>query len=386
MLAGIITVSCVNNQPEAEEVVSAVRNERYSLKAVDTLEFYNSELPFDVPMQTATIEGESYITASDFGSNRLLFYSPKVDTVVVSLSLEEEGPNGVGISSYIHPVSWDSIFTAQYHTNNLYLVDSSGTVKRKWQLDQTVVGDKVHSIYATPIYNPIGYHNSKVYIQNIPQVEFTTNEFYEGSPELRFELHDQRLTSFGMWPEVYRQGIFFGIWSFNINRIITNDGTVVYSFPMSDQLYVYHDTTSVKSYAVPSTHVKESAPEPPVKLSSGDPAQDIAYEVQRASYRYLRYDVVHDYIIRVIVHAAELYDQEGNMTEFFDKPFSVQIIDKGNNYALLEEMDFPGNTYNFRNVFCVDGQIIISMNQRNNPSLEEDYFKFEVFKMVPIIS
>ncbi len=92
------------------------------------------------------------------------------------------------------------------------------------------------------------------------------------------------------------------------------------------------------------------------------------------------YDEQRDIIYRLVLHAMEPYDADGNKNKFWDKPFSIQIIDS--TFTLIGEVDFPAKQYDFRNIIPTKNGLLISLCHNNNPILEEDKLKLARFQLV----
>ncbi len=356
----------------------------FTLTANDTINIaIGSEFNYSTVLQPFTIDNNIYMgglvrtnTISYTNTFVLLDYNKK--KIYKKLNFKKEGPNGIGTPAYIKIINWDSIFVFQYQTTNIYLTDSACIVKDKWKINK--FNENIITIAGT-FFFPVYFIDNKLYMEAITPHQVFTDDFWKQNTELVFNIKTNKLINkAGHYPDIYRKSINYGGGNIFPNRIITNSGEIVYGFSLNNKLYIYNDSTLLKTVECRSKHVKEDAPKPSKKLTGYNPEDDIAYEVQRASYRFLFYDKYRDLIYRVVLHASDLYDKYGNKVDFWNRPFSIQIIN--NKYELIGEVDFPGNTYFIKNIIPVPEGVLISTSNEKNPNLQEDRLQFVLFEIV----
>ena len=382
ILIALILFSCEQNSKSVTNIENVIYNNNlFSLTVVDTIEF---DLPnntkYNSWFKMSEIDDNQYLDVYINYNGIGLFNIDNGSTDDFLLKFDNVGPNGVGEARYIHVVNWDSIFIIKHYTTQLYLVDSSGVVINKWDLNKTISGNYIYNILATST-SQIYFVDGKVHLLNVSSNKVFSDAYWSDIKELTFDLEKNILINrVGGFPAVYKQGICYGGYNSDSYRVVTNDSEIVYSFSLDNNLYIYNDTILLKNVELRSPYVKVDAPKPQKKLTGYNHNDDWLYEIQRGSYRWMVYDKHRDIIYRLVLHAMEPYDVDGNQNKFWDKPFSIQIID--NTFNLVGEVAFPANTYDFRNIIPVKDGLLISLCHDNNPILEEDKLKLALFKLV----
>lgn len=377
-----VFVSCTNNSEKAtQHFKHQYKTLSYTLKLTDTLAILlDSKTRYNGIFKLETIDNVEYLGILNRNENAYTLYNLKTFNFGKRIKFNRVGPNGIGQARFVRVHNWDSIFITRYHTNQLYLLDSSARVKQKWTLNKTVSGDLIFNINAN-FYFKLVFCNKQLYLMNISPAKVFTKEYWTTVLGLRFNPFGNKLyNNTGYFPKIYKNGICFGGWNNDGYRIITKRGNQVYSFSLDNHLYVYNDTALIKKVGLRSPHVPVDAPKPSKTLTGYNSQDDWMYEIQRGSYRWLAYDGYRDIIYRLVVHAMEPYDAEGNKNRFWDKPFSIQIIDS--TFSLIGEVDFPGKQYDFRNIIPTKEGLLISLCHDDNPILEEDKLKLALFKLI----
>ncbi len=374
----LILISCGNNRKKQTKLNS--NKAHYTLKIQDTIPIHlNKNSAYNKNYTLQTIDTNEYIITVNHDKNLVLFYSPVTRQIKKQIKYKYDGPNGVGIISFATAHNWDSIFLIRLHTNNIFLTDSSGRVKRRFELSETVLGNPIWNIAAS-FATPMVLYNNKLYLDNIPNIYVFTKAFWNKKLALIYHLTDNKVYAYGNYPEIYKKGINFGGYNLNENRIINKHGQSIFSFTMDNHLYVYNDTALIKKVPVPSRYVKEDAPVPKKKLTGFNYEDDWLYDMSRGSYKWMVYDKYHNMIYRLVLHSMPAYDAEGNRNKWLDKPFSIQIIDS--NFRLVGEVPFPGKTYFFRNIMASKRGLLISLSNDKNPITEENKLILARFKLV----
>lgn len=339
---------------------------------LDNITNYNNRFVYQ------NIENNEYLSQINKDKNTCVLYNFNTKHIIKQKFITN-GPQGVGQVRFVHYNNWDSVFTVRYHTTKVYLVDSSNNLKSKFDIGNIVSNNEILDISANADF-PLRYFKNNLYLRGVAPAKVFTKDYWEYPKGIIYNINSniaQNCT--GYYPQVYKQEICYGIYNYRANRVLTNDGKEVYSFSMDNRLYVYKDSSFLGAYSLKSKHDFEDAPIPSKKLTGYNFNDDWLYEVQRGSYKKLIYDQYRNLIYRIVTLPAEPYDVEGFKTEIKDKPFSVQIIDSA--FNLIGEVDFPGKTYDYYNTFASKNGLLISLNNENNPILEENILKLALFKL-----
>lgn len=326
------------------------------------------------------IDSIEYLGILNKDYNTYTLYDLKSGISSKSICFKRVGPNGIGQSRFAHVHNWDSIFVIRHHTNQFFMLDSTASIKQKWELNFTESDQLIHNISASFNFQ-LKFQNNQIYCENTSIFKVFTKDYWKTALGLRYDIKNQILyNSSGFFPYVFKEGVNYGIWNYHGYQILSNSNQQIYSFSLDNNLYIYNDTALIKKVSLPSPHVPVDAPKPYKTLTGYNSQDDWLYEIQRGSYRWMVYDEYQDIIYRLVVHAMEPYDTDGNKNKFWDKPFSIQIIDS--TFNLIGEVNFPGKQYDFRNIIPSKHGLLISLCHNDNPILEEDKLKLARFELV----
>jgi hypothetical protein len=356
-------------------------NNKYSLEITDTVIIHlDNKTKYNGIFNYDRIDDIDYLGTLNRDENSYSLYNINTGNIEEKIQFSSVGPNGIGQARFVKIYNWDSIFVLRYHTNIIYLLDSSPIVDTKWTISETSSEKFIHNISANFGFK-LHYEDDVLSFLNIPNAKVYSKEFWISRSGISFNIKDKKvLNNTGIYPDVYKKGVCFGGYNNNPYRIITNGRLEVFSFSLDNRLFVYNDTSLIKTVSIRSKHVKNDAPKPSKTLTGYNYEDAWMYEIQRGSYRYLWYDKSHNLIYRLVVHAMQPYDTDGNKNNFWDKSFSIQIIDS--TFNLIGEVDFPEKTYSIYNIFPMNDGLLISLCHDNNPILEEDKLKLALFKLV----
>ncbi len=377
----IVLLSCQSSENEKDNSktinTDSDKNKTYKLIAKDTFNLQiDNKTSYKNIVSVIKIGRKRFFFSKIHRQNRCILWDFKTLKKVKEITFEKEGPNGVGNIQDIVFYKWDSIFILKSYSKNIFLVDSSGKVKNKWNMHKKT--KYIFESTASSISYPLELFNSKLYFGKIPPYNPESYLFFKDTMQIIYDIRTSNvINKTVMYPNIYQQGTYYGIYNFTYERIINKHGQTVASFSLDDNLYLYNDTLLLNKYSFKSKHVLSKPPTPKSDLSSVDDCS--RYELQKGSYRYLRYDKYNDIIYRVVLHKSEIYDINGNLVEVFSKPFSIQVINK--DFELILEQEFPGNTYLLRNIIAVKEGLLISTSNDNNPSLKEDRSQFILFSL-----
>lgn len=375
----LLFYSCDNPFNETENQLLITKS--YNLIIDDTIEINLDRLTkYNGNFQLVRIESTEYLGSLNKDYNTYSLFNLKSCLLEKTIKFHRNGPNGIGQARFIYLHNWDSIFISRYHTNKVFMVDSSSTIISKWELKSTTLNKNIFHTSANFRFL-MKLKGSNLHLLNISESNVFSKQYWNENLGLVFNLSNNKLTNnSGSFPDIYKQGINFGEWNYKGSRVITANNLQVYSFSLENKLYIYNDTSLIKSVSLPSSYVSVKTPIPTKTLTGYNSLDDWIYEIQRGSYRWMAYDEQHKIIYRLVVHAMEPYDTEGNKNKFWDKPFSIQIIDS--TFSLIGEVDFPSKQYDFRNITVSKDGLLISLCHNDNPILEEDKLKLARFKLV----
>ncbi len=338
----------------------------------------SNDIGYNSLVELITINDKRFIGTEIRGKNKYQLYDLDKRKIYKTLSFDYDGPNGVGNIRYIKVINWDTIFIIQRLTKNMFLLDSSGKVLQKWTFNKTSSGKEIAGITARYIASPLKFRHNRLFFQKIPNYSIRSKNFWEDTTQLIYNIKTNELTNkVGWYPTIYKQGVFYGTYNMFADITVRNDALIVYGFSLDKHLFVYDSNRLIKTVSLPSQYFSNSWPTPKKDMFLNREYAE-SFEIQRGSYRFLYYDKYRDYILRLVLLPMKLYDKNNKMHKWEDKPFSIQIINK--NFELIGEIKFPGERYYFRNIIPVKEGVLISYTNDKNPNIEENKFKFILYK------
>ena len=107
---------------------------------VSTGEKIEFKIPDDIKNTTPCLQyyvskkGNPYLCYLNMGNNKILFFNINSEKLSFSIKMPRVGPQGVGkIKSFVVH-NMDTILLTTGQMNVLYLIDSSGTLRRKFRI------------------------------------------------------------------------------------------------------------------------------------------------------------------------------------------------------------------------------------------------------------
>ncbi len=371
----LFLVSCSNTNEQKQ-----LNSKNISLIPSDTIIL---NLPADVKygecFKVYKYKNEETIGTSLMRKNRVLIFDKNKGTILEDFKIEKEGPNGVGYARGLLYINNDSIFVIRRTSNKIYLINSKSEIKKKWITSDAKNMAFHNNVYASANDFPLAYHNDKIYCKKFTNSYFGDKAYQNDNHLVIFNLKDNTIkNNVYSFPKEYKREIKYNIDSYSQSCQINKDGNAIVCFYLTPDIYLYSDTGLINSYNIPSKYVNDNYDEYPKTDISKDITARENFDIQRGNYRWLKYDKKRDYIIRLVLHKSELYDEEGNKNRLYDKEFSLQIIN--NKFELIGEQKFTKNTFYLWNIIPVEDGLLISINNDKNPSLEEDKVKFVLYK------
>jgi len=355
----------------------------YSLLATDTISiildgFIDSRDKFTMDI----IDGDEYICHLRKETNTYHLYGLNKSNRRVKIRFLEHGPIGLGKIQYIKVYDWDSIFIISSNSKVVIITDSAERKINAIQFENILSHNKLLFVSATKDF-PLVYQDKKIFLQAIPPIKPFTLPYWNTNMGLIY--HTISGSSFnltGFFPNVYKQGFSFGLYNYKASRVVTKSNQEVYSFSMSNNLFVYQDTSFIARYDLPSYHIKNDAPMPKIVLNGNNHPDDWEYEINRGSFRQLVYDSKLDIIYRIVTKATVAYDQDGNRNSVLNKAFSIQIIN--NKFELIGEVDFAAKQYDYRNVFASKKGLLVALSDNEQRKSLKNHLKYAIFSLVEI--
>jgi hypothetical protein len=158
------------------------------------------------------------------------------------VSLEIDGPNGIGHLDGFHVRNLDSIFILNRYSYELNLVDTSGKVKDQFRLrsDNSNLPAMESALPFVWTYAPIIDLGKKLLIPSYPDIDPFKNGYQQENLAIILDLDTKKIDyKFGFSDKYIGSG-FWGVLlekpSYSVNY---HDSVIVQSFPIEDKIMVY---------------------------------------------------------------------------------------------------------------------------------------------------
>jgi hypothetical protein len=366
-----------NNRPD---------NQIYELETVNKdLKFAideDTKFQFPALFPYTDLSGKEYLTFLSHLNNSILFYDLPTGEYLFNVTLEREGPAGVGIVFGYHIEDFDNIYLTSYYAAypGLMKVDTSGTKKQFIAYGTTSNGFKIISNFRSSsfIYKPAVIHNGKIYI---------TQDLYPGAKKSDIPVSiaiDTLSQTFEELPFRYPKLITDNTSMEDIVGVPFSrefDGThFIYSFYMDKNIYITDlATNEERKIPVQSKYINHLKP---IKITDD---REMAYKASLESsyYHNILYDKYRNVYYRFAIIGSDMTNH--SKYSFFDiyangyVKFSVIILDK--DFNIIGETLFPKYTYNPDIAFVHKNGLYISDTHILNPSFDENVLSFKCFTL-----
>lgn len=328
----VVTFSC--SKPPKEETANDFRlNIQLNSEQIRT--FYE-EPTGDALFNRAIVcesNGGQVILAPDKQNHQILFYRATGGRAFKKIQLELEGPNGV-----------KQISNFQYKNDTLYVVDS-------FAYTLVLFNDQGESIRRIKLINPflpisilpryfskseMIIRDGKVFILGDADVNISDRKSKAESKSLiEVDISSGEIKNHFALPKLLRDDL----WMINqhfFSATNINDSIWVYSYDLSDSLYLYtlgSDLPIGKS----ASSLYHNELKAWGRMDSNSP-EAYKYYLANTSYFTVIYDPWRNFIYRLVQHPNESAIVEEDLDKMWDREFSLMVLDM--NMHVLSERRF----------------------------------------------
>jgi hypothetical protein len=320
-------------------------------------------------------EGQEYLIYFNDLQNSLLFFSLKTREIVKEVSLNFEGPNGVGNVRGFHVQSFDSIFITPSGGGIIHLVNGNGSLLETYNYNNhpSFSGTfKSRSKLSTPLVK-VG---NLLYILQFPPSPYNqipVEKFENASLGFTIDLLSNEVVSLdSKYPGEYWDNGYYPPY---LARQF--DGkSFVYCFNYSSTIYANELGTSNLI---------------PHKLKLGIPPFDehnlntieesIRYRLKSPWIVNLLYDKYRE-IYYLIYYPGDPDQHVSDYQNFSSQisKFRIYVLDK--EFRKIGYKVLGNSRYLVDNMFVASEGLFISLNNEFSDLMDEDYLKFQLFKIV----
>lgn len=324
-------------------------------------------------------DSKDWLFNLNMSTNEKQMYDLKDKSLHKRLKFPVEGNNGVGRIFSFHIHNLDSIFLFQQFSTDIYLTDTSQSIKNKItvQVPEMHTPPFVHSTYFS---SPVVVIDDALVVKTRPADDYKeiTNDV----------LSKRHLT-----------------YSINLNKGETEllnhkypndyleDGYKLFDFSFAKGLdkWVYSFHSDHNLYYSDSMQAGLTAAFSKSKYINGFQSIDVfgsreqhyKYYASAANYKSILYDKFKNVYYRFCYPEIEVSSEEEIMKyRFLPKLFSILILDSELN--VIGETLFDKDKFLSDNAFITEEGIYLSKNHPDNPELKEDYLSFALFELIDI--
>ena len=353
--------------------------DNYTLEATENIKSYplDSYVKYN-PFYLWTFEenGKRYLSFLNYGTTQLYFYDFDTEKFLSKVTLEQEGPDGVGILSGYYIKDFNHIYVSSYIYQGIIRVDTTGVIVQKIPYRKTGSGYKIISSYnaSSHPYLPPIFIVDKMYITQQNNERFCPAE--KTPISVVIDTVQKKYTSlpltFSILTEKQKE-------SNGDDFSRTYDGkNFIYSFYVDEDILVTSiDHAEVKRIKAKSKYINT----PDEKLDFESESAPIKV-LTLARYGDLIYDPYREVYYRFAYPKTELEDNVNwwGKAIYGRKKFSVIILDK--DFQIIGETLFPEAIYNPYASFVSKEGLYISRDYQINYDQSEDFMTFELFKLI----
>ena len=353
--------------------------DNYTLEATENIKSYplDSYVKYN-PFYLWTFEenGKRYLSFLNYGTTQLYFYDFDTEKFLSKVTLEQEGPDGVGMLSGYYIKDFNHIYVSSYIYQGIIRVDTTGVIVQKIPYRKTGSGYKIISSYnaSSHPYLPPIFIGDKMYITQQNNERFCPAE--KTPISVAIDTIQKKYTSLPLTFSILTEKQVKS----NGDRFSRDyDGkNFIYSFYVDEDILVTSiDHAEVKRIKAKSKYINT----PDEKLDFESESAPIKV-LTLARYGDLIYDPYREVYYRFAYPKTELDDKINWMGKsvYGRKKFSVIILDK--DFQIIGETLFPEAIYNPYASFVSKEGLYISRDYQINYDQSEDFMTFELFKLV----
>lgn len=364
-----------------------------SRKTECELKVTNDSLVFELNPQTSIFikalfpytdeEGREFLTFQNNIESQILVYDMNTQEYVHTISLEKEGPNGVGLFCGYNICSWDEIYIPCMMKNEIDIVDSTGTINRKISYSETIQGKMTLPFIVTSFpYSPLYIVGKKIYIPQCPNPRLGYRTMEDSPVTLVLDTITNKLDEFSLrFPSIMTSerilkntlGVEFKYSQFLI------DNKFIYSFFFDEDIYIVSlDGKIERKVTAKSTYIDK----PKTDNKFSDVASLAEPLCKLPMYGNLVYDKYREVYYRFVYPETELGPNENFMDiwQLGRTKFSIMILNK--DLEVIGETLFPENTFASNLFFIREDGLYLSTSFIKNPNYSDDRLAFKRIELV----
>lgn len=328
-------------------------------------------------------KGREFLTFQNNVEPEILVYDMNTQEYINTITLEKEGPNGVGLFCGYTIYSWNEICIPCMMKNEIDIVDSTGLISRKIPYSTTIQGKQTLPFIVTTFpYSPMYCIGQKLYMPQSPNLRLGDRTMEDSPVTLVLDTLTHQLTDLSLrFPPIMTS-----------ERILKNtlgvefcysqslvDNSFIYSFFFDEEIYIVSLDGKIKRKIPAKSKYID-------KINVNRKVSDIASLAETLCripmYGNLIYDKYRDVYYRFVYPETELNPNENFMDiwQLGRTKFSIMVLNK--DLEVIGETLFPENTFASTLFFIREDGLYLSTSFIKNPNYSDDMLCFRKIKLV----
>jgi len=315
---------------------------------------------------------KSWLLYGNEDKNELIIYELPSGKIERRLKFEHRGPNGIGRYKGATIQNFDSIFVISgTYYQNFFLIDSTGTVKRKYTIDPNENEDFFPALQ--PVYchfsQENGLRNGQINLSTYMMRLIPNENLHTKDLSITYDIALGNLVSITKYPK------FDDKFKANIRSYSRtfNGKDFIYSFRRLNEIYIQNENGTYLKHHCPSKFQNQDLdwilnPSDPIAITK----EKI---VQNPSFGSIMFDKYRRYIYRIYLPGYKLKGGESvDQNVDFRALFSIIILDE--NFNVVGETMMPPKTYDPKMAFIAKDGLYFALHP-DNPHYDPDSLAFE---------
>jgi hypothetical protein len=355
----------------------------YTLSAIDTINIRIDSLTnnFNPTYQFSELGTLKILSVYNPRVHRIEIYDTHEQNLLSLIRLNTEGPDGIPELSGLYIHTLDSIFLFTLEMNFIFLIDSSGSIIDRVDLNPSLSTDGIQYEMLVEEYFDVSYTPELGILTfwAAPFIDRETSKFYQYPVVFDFDINENKiLKNYGYYPESYRKRNVYFL-NHRLIRSVT-ESYEIHGFEASHELFVYDKVTKELLKEVYSK--SKYLPDQIESSTSSGRAQltlqeQVNHNIKTGRYKKLIYDKTNDLLYRFVRHPQELKGADGLLNSKIGSTLSIMILDQ--ELGVAGEVLLPANVFVDHFSFVSGGVLWVNANHPSNPQNTESYFQFVIF-------
>jgi hypothetical protein len=373
IFVALILACCNNNTTKKINNIQLIKVKDFILN-VDSTTNYNF-----INTQVYEDNLNTYLIGYDYTFQTINIFNLSNKLLVKKIKLNSEGENAILRADGFLFHNFDSIFIFHRFPSIIYLIDTTGRISKKWDVNASLP-DELSSLKYIVEVDPM---DKQSYFDSNKQVLYFLMYYQDPSfvnaltfPIIgEFSLKQGKIDKvWGKHPisllNLIKEQTFYGNYKI-FPRFIINDSITVISHIFSQQIDIYNKGSFTRSKTAKSSFITKFKE---WKIEYQGFEKENKYNVEEPAYDGLLFDKFHNLYFRIAKH-YQSYNKNNSklINTYFESAWSLIILNK--NFDLVSETTFEAGKFDFSNVFITSKGLLIKQLDNNEGIITLTLFK-----------